>query len=164
MAKKDDNKTTAQKAAEAEAGPEVLKKLSAKTITGRITRPKKDDAPKSLYRVWGIAVGKKTGVSNFGPWVAISGSFEAVNIESGALYQGTQLFLPDAVTSQILVGLDAAQKNDAGATLQFALEVGIKYSDVPIGYEYTVRPLVKPQGGDPLAAIREQVKALPAPK
>ena len=55
-----------------------------------------------------------------------------------------------------------SQVNRLGETgsIEFAVEVGVKPSDSPIGYEYTVKNLIKPTGGDPLAALRDKVQTL----
>ena len=57
------------------------------------------------------------------------------------------------------------RRQTPGATWGFSVEIGVKPSDVPIGYEYTTKENVKADIDDPLAQLRETTqKTLPAPK
>ena len=68
---------------------------------------------------------------------------------------------------QIVAPLQRAK--DQGATvepIQFGLEVASRPAKNPVGYEYVGRPIVKPEGVDPLAAMEEKfdgLRQLPAP-
>lgn len=137
-----------------DTGATFVKKLSAKTIVGRIDVPEKATP---LFRVYGQVDGVKSGTGMHGVWNAFLGAFEAVRLDTGEVFQGTQCFLPNQLTDLLV-----SQVNRLGETgsVEFAVEVGVKPSDSPIGYEYTVKNLIKPTGGDPLAALRDKVQTL----
>lgn len=138
---------------------EITNKISAKRIMGKLAAPEKQTA---LYVVFGIADGLKAGESNYGPWEALTGQFEATVVSGeneGKRHYGTQLFLPkgahDTVAGRLRV--------EGNTSVEFAMEIGCKpAADAPKGYEFTFKPISKPGAADPLAALRESVqKALP---
>jgi len=145
--------------------PELLKKISAKTVLGgKIEKPEK---AAHLFRVVGVVTGLAVGTSNFGEWVAFKGEFRVVR-HDGAEFYGVKLFLPDPAQT-LLVTAFKTMGADSGAHIEVALDIGIKPSDVPIGYEYTATPLVEVKTSDPLTALLARVEgksapALPAPK
>ena len=142
----------------------LIRKISAKSVCGRIEAPKK---AVKLFTVFGIATKVKTGQSDYGPWTALVGQFEAVNAETGEIFQAPQCFLPDPMNSMIAEQLEECDEdgNRVTQSVQFSVDVGIKPSDVPVGYEYTTKTVVESDNADPLAALRDaSAKALPAPK
>ncbi len=147
--------------------PEMLKKISPKTVMGeKITAPLEAG---HLFRVVGVCSGLKTGQSNFGEWVAFTGEFN-VERNDGKRFYGTKLFLPDPVQTLLVTAVKGLA--DKSSLVEVALDVGIKPSDAPIGYEYTCSPLVEVAASTPLQALMErigatpvgQTPALPAPK
>ena len=142
----------------------LIRKISAKSVCGKIEVPKKATR---LFSVFGQATKTKSGTTDYGAWTALVGRFEAVNIETGEVFQAPQCFLPEPLNTMIAEALqetdeDGNRVNDA---IGFSVEVGVKPSDVPIGYEYTTKENVKADTADPLAALREETaKTLPAPK
>lgn len=141
-------------------GATLVRKISPKTVIGKVKAPEK---ALRLYTVIGVSHGVKHGTGDNGPWVAFLGSFEAVRASDGAVFQAGQCFVPKAVEDLLVSTLTHAQKGDATTAVEFAIEVGVKPSDVAIGYEYTVKNLVKTSNADPLALLRQKVQALPAP-
>ena len=141
---------------------QLIRKLSPKTVIGgRIKAPEKATP---LYVVIGQAHGTKTGNSDNGPWVAFLGSFEATRASDGQRFQSGQCFVPKAIEDLLVSAMKAGQKDDASASVEFAIEVGIKPADTTIGYEYTIKNLVKTSNADPLALLRSKVAGmLPAP-
>lgn len=136
---------------------ELIRKISAKTVVGKIQKPEKAT---SLFHVFGIARSVRTGESNYGPWVALIGQFEATNLETGETFVAPQCFLPEPIGSMM-----AAQvQNEDTESVQFGLEVGIKPADTAVGYEYTSKALVESKEADPLADLRAKMPALEAPK
>lgn len=141
----------------------LIRKVTAKSICGKMSPPEK---AKRLFSVFGIATKTKTGASDYGSWTALIGRFEAVNIETGEVFEAPQCFLPEPLNTMIAEALDEVDEdeNRVNTSVGFSVEVGIKPSDVPIGYEYTTKENVKADTADPLAALREQTaKTLPAP-
>jgi len=148
------------------AGPEIVGKISTAKIIGKIDPATLTAAGTALMRTIGIANGYKTGKSTYGDWTAFKGSFECVRLSDGATFVGSSLFLPPSVTEMIYTALQANIDKESGEmqSVQFAFEIGVKKATNPIGYEYTVKSLVKAAGADPLAALRNSVLALAAPK
>lgn len=126
---------------------ELKKKLSAKTIVGKVKPllPKNDkgeiinESPVALMRVYGICNGIKSGVSTFGEWIAFTGNFKAIRLSDGEVFAGGQLFVPDVVTELLGPVVRAAQ----GADVEFAFDIGAQGTETEVGYEYMVNPLMK---------------------
>ena len=155
---------------------ELVRKISSKTVMGKIEAPTKQT---NLFHVYGIAHKVRIGESDKGPWVALVGRFEAVRISDGQTFEAAQCFLPEpmssiiseqlSITEPVLDGDGKAVKDENGIvktkrtsdSIRFALEIGVKKSDSPVGYEYTTKPLMNPAEQDVLADLR---KLLPAPK
>ena len=135
----------------------LIKKISAKTVVGTVTAPEKATP---LYTVMGIANGIKSGQSTYGEWIALTGQFEAMNLETGESVAAPQCFLPDPLQGMIVAKIRTPDDNGVTPSVRFAVEIGIKPAKSTLGYEYTVRELVDAQENDPLADLR---KALPAP-
>lgn len=167
-AKKDIPETTAapETVADYSDGATLVRKLSPKTVMEGKIVPRDSDGnvvAANLYTVIGVAHATKTGNSDNGPFCAFLGSFEASRAKDGKVFQSGQCFVPKAVEDLLVSAMRAGQKDDAHASVEFAIEVGIKPSDTAIGYEYTVKNLVKTQNADPLAALRGKLLTLPAP-
>lgn len=142
----------------------LIRKISAKTVCGKTEKPEKATA---LFIVGGIANKVKTGDSLYGTWTALIGQFEATNISTGEVFVAPQCFLPEPMNGMIAASLEQVDEDGKrlNASVQFAVEVGVKKSDNQIGYEYTAKEIMKSDAADPLASIREKIaKALPAPK
>jgi hypothetical protein len=133
----------------------------------------KDNAPRSLYRVFGIARDVKHGDSQYGEWTSFLGSFEAIRFSDRQRFQAPQCFLQGASEALLLDALLMARKEDTSATVMFAFDIGVKPSskwiteDKGNSYEYTVRTVLKTEQHDPLKEIRNiaamTLPALPAP-
>lgn len=176
--KKDEKKAQPEPAPVADA-VELIRKISPKTVCGRVAIPLKPDGtpyvdedgvptkfPQTqLYIAIGRAHGTRTGTGDNGSYCAFLGSFEATRTKDGKKFQAGQCFVPKAVEDLLAASLYAAQETDPKATVEFAIEVGIKYPTTgrasATGYEFYVNNLVKPSGADPLEALRLRVAALP---
>lgn len=137
----------------------LIKKISAKTVVGRVTAPEK---AMGLFTVVGIANGTRTGNSAYGDWIALTGQFEATNMETGEAFAAPQVFLPEPLQGMIAAQVRTPDKDGNTPSVQFGVEVGVKPADNSFGFEYTVKEIVNVEQNDPLADLR---KALPpAPK
>jgi len=141
-----------------------LKKLSVKTVYGKpeFEKDAKDGAEFSVMQVFGQAQGVKAGTSNFGDWEALTGNFEAVNLDTGEAYRGAQLFLPTLAHEPLVM----AMKANPDTPIDFAIEVTAKKdSSVAVGYCYGMKTLIETETADPLKALREKAALqLAAPK
>lgn len=145
-----------------------VKKLSIATVVGKIDLKEviNADKPIPLMRAYGMAVGVKTGTSNYGEWTALVGQFKCVNLKTGEVSEAAQLFLPEVA----LVPLRVALMQNDNRAVRFALDVKVqpaknsKPGGVP--YEYTFDNVLPPAEDDPLLALEAEiakVAALPAP-
>jgi hypothetical protein len=178
-----------------EVNAEIVRKVQAKNVIGNVKRflPElgKDGDPTGavtpLFQVYGHANGTRRGEGDNGPWVALEGRFEAVNITKdaegntdGRVFAGPECFLPEPMQSMIAGELEKTEPEtgDDGKpvmidgkpkmrrvvdSLEFAFEIGVKRTKTPIGYEYTTKPLIKHGGADPLADLRKKIPALAGP-
>ena len=141
---------------------ELLSKITVKTVG---CQPKKGsiEVAKALFTVYGIARGYKMGVSNFGEFITFKGDIEAKNQETGEVYRSSNLILPNLISGMLQGAIDGSPDSD----IEVALIVGVKPSDTPMGYEYTIKPLMEMKEADSLVALRalvnDKLKALPAP-
>lgn len=116
---------------------------------------------KPLVHVYGIARGFTPDSSQYGDYIRFNGDFEGVNLETGEAQRAGSMILPE-IAQNLLHGVMNAEGNNA---VEFALEIGIKPSKSPVGYDYTVKPLIESVEADPLKALRgASQKALPAPE
>lgn len=145
---------------------ELLSKISMKGIGAQPPRgfvSKENPGPIPLAMLYGRTSRYTIGNSTFGEFTKFGGSFEAVNVATGAAYRSGNILLPRIVEDLLRGALD--DREDQNAALEFSLEVGVKYADTATGYEYTVRPLVELAQSDELSHLRESAqKALPAPE
>jgi hypothetical protein len=141
----------------------MLKKLGAKQIVGNVKQAVKDfcvnDGDKvSLYTIFGVANGVKTGTSNYGDWTAFQGKFEATNYVDGQSYASNQAFIVEPLQSMLLGALESSDE------VQFAITVDVKRrDDLNQGYEYLVTPHLQAQENDPLAHLRSSVPQIAPP-
>lgn len=145
-----------------------VKKLSVATVYGKIDLKKviNSTAPIPVMDVYGLAVGTKSGDSNYGEWTALVGQFEARNPETGEISGASQLFLPEVA----LIPIQVAMAGEGAKSVKFAIRLTVKASQntKPGGspYEYSFEPLLPPTEDDPVASLRatvaDQLK-LPAP-
>lgn len=156
----------------------LLKKMVAKDIVGRreLTYKKtfapedKEQKfplpmdPRQLYVVYGFARDTKVGDSDYGPWVAFLGSFEAIRFSDGTQFNSDKLHLQDPAEGLLLAQLQRAQEIEKGAQVGFTFEVGVKPSqrwidtDAGNSYEYTIKTHFKLDKADPLAEMRRLVR------
>jgi hypothetical protein len=145
------------------AAPTLIAKLSVKGIgcvpVGRST-------PTSLCVILGRASGIKTGVQKdksgeiTGEWSALTGSFQAKNLETGEVFRSGKLFLPSGIHE--VVESKVKELGETGGVVEFALEIRSIESSSPAGYKYQAVPLIEPAANQDelahlIAAIETQV-------
>ncbi len=139
-----------------------IKKISVATIFGAIT-----DAMLALIlqgqkihvmRVWGVAVGVKKGISNYGEWVALVGDFKALNPTTpDTVQRASQCFLPEIALLPVQVALE--QSGNQSATFGMDVFITRALNPKPGGsvYEYTFEPLVAASADNPLARLEAEI-------
>lgn len=141
----------------------LIKKISIKTVIGNVQQGimRQEIKPGNLMRIVGVASGVKTGVSDYGDWLALTGQFKATNLLTNEQYTSGKAFLPDEA-SDLIAG---AVRGEDSQAVEFAFDIGVKLDESSAtGYVYTVTPLMEMGGDDPLARIESSLKALDAPK
>jgi hypothetical protein len=124
-----------------------------KKITTRIIVGKKRDPVTSetlLYKVIGVATGVKTGESNYGPWKALRGEFEAKRWSDGKVFKAPLVVLPEEVIDRIHARLDTGS-----AAVGFALHVLVQPRAAAPGFVYDYVYPCEPHAHEPLAALRD---------
>lgn len=145
------------------AKTDLLKKLSFKTVVGKVNRRELPENGESMLvmRVIGVANKTVTGNSDFGAFVGFLGNFEATNVATGEVFRSGQMFLPNVCSNL----LEAAVAANGGANVEFGFDIGVKEADNAIGYEYTAAPIIEASETDPVALLKSRISApaLPAP-
>lgn len=142
----------------------LIKKISVKTVCGdlkaMLREGKLTDGMK-LMRVFGIANGIATGVSEYGPWVAFKGTFEAMSYFTGKISHSGRCLLPD-VASEVLEGVVLTAEGRAG--VEFGFEIILKFDDKSAtGYIFEAEPILAPAQNDPLMQLKRTVENVNVP-
>jgi hypothetical protein len=104
---------------------------------------------KQYMRVVGIVRGTKTTTSQYGDSIEFQGEFEAINMLTAEVYNGSKLFLPQIAEGFLFSAVSCAEGN----AVEFAFDIGIKPSATPMGYEYTIKPLIEQTQESPLKKL-----------
>ncbi len=117
----------------------ILSKISVAKCHGKISR---DALPTgTILRVGGIATGTKSGPDKNRPgetWTALTGDFVAIDTVNGEEFRAGVCFLPTVGQNLVLGALGGSPDG-----VEFGFDIGVKKADNAIGYEYTVKPVVK---------------------
>lgn len=136
----------------------IYRKKFIKDAEGKETEAFEPLLPEPLYVVFGQARDTKTGESDYGPWVAFLGHFEAIDLQTGERYVSTVLHLQDPAEGLLIDQL--SRRKEASDTVGFMFEVGKKPSqkwmdtDNGNSYEFTVKTHFQIDKVDPLAEMR----------
>lgn len=151
----------------------MIRKITVKTVVGdvkKLVHGGTITAPNTpIMRVLGHVTALKNGESDFGPWVALLGTFEGTNLLTGETYSASKALLPGIISDLVEAQLQHIQKDDPEASVQFAVDVTVNPDEsVAVGYTYGVKPLIQ-KAADPLEVLRLEVKevaplALDAPE
>lgn len=162
-----------------EIGAIPIRKINPKDVMGK--KMKEVEVPEKgiydLFTIIGTTYNLRDGESQFGPWTALVGEFEATRLADGQRYISTECFVPGAagellvaqvrkfVIEEIPVTAEQFKKTGktykvTGETAEMALIVGVKKAQRDGGaeYEYVIRPVVPVQKSDPLATLRNHLK------
>lgn len=136
----------------------LLKKITIKVVCGEIKKPTVETP---LMRVYGQATGFKPVSSQYGETSRFLGQFKAINAATGETFEAPECFLPKVVESL----LEGALMDEKAGSVQFAFDVYVTPANNAFGYEYRVRPVIKPVESPVMAALEAEMGkiALPAP-
>jgi len=150
----------AEDTTESSGGP--VNKITSKVICGSIKKPTEVTG---LYIVYGnVRATKVSDKGAFEPSLALIGSFEAIRLSDGVVFEAECAYLPRAISENI----EAQLKMPGVESLDFSIEVGVRPSEkTKQGYEYYTKPVRDPSKADPLMQLRQlthnALKALPPP-
>lgn len=141
-----------------------VKKISVASVAGRLSAEEiahlKTGASMFVGRFYGTADAVKKGVSQYGPWVALIGTFRGVNAD-GEIFQGPQLLLPLGICE---AAADQLAQPDV-ERVDVVVDIFAKYKQVGAadGYEFFAQTQAAPEMEDPLALMGSKLPALPVP-
>src|SRR5258708_5510817 len=114
--------------------------------------------PAILCTIYGKADGIKVGESQDGRiWQALTGSFAAINLQSGEEFRSGKLFLPSGIHETIENAVKALGDNPGGLSVKFALEIRSVEAKNPIGYSYQAKNLFAAETTDELSEIKKAI-------
>lgn len=147
------------------AKPIISRKLRPVDIMGKAIKhfiPEGEGEMTKLYTIYGKARSVRAGVSTFGEFHVLKGMFQAIRTEDGQEFMSAECFLPEPMHGHITNRyIAAAEKKEDPPLLEFAFDIFLKESKVPVGYEYVTVPIVQPEETNDLADLRS--KALTGP-
>jgi hypothetical protein len=159
---------------------EIIPKITMKTIDAQ-PAPRSVEVKKDLAHIYGRADRVNEGSTTYGIFHKYKGMFKAMNLETGEVFQSSNLLLPEIADSILLEGMlaagatlgkektgkDAEQVGEKvkGDPVEFALCIGVIPMDskdgTGRGYQFTAKPLFESKAADPLAAIEARLKTIP---
>lgn len=137
--------TQSEATSKASSGPIVTKKLSVSTVFGAVrVKGIPEGGELKLCRMAGIATATDSGSSTYGDWRCLVGECAATNYATGEIFIGRSAFVPGAMGDALIDALTSAQREDAGASLKFSVDISVKVSPRDENkYEYIVRPVIE---------------------
>lgn len=118
-------------------------------------------------RVIGVIYSTKVVTSTYGDSIEFSGQFQGINLETGEVYEGGKLFLPNVAEMYTVGAFNVASHTDGFKSLDVAFDIGVKPANTAHGYEYTIKPLIQAEPTEsPFARFAAILPPLPssAPK
>lgn len=144
---------------------QIVNKITMKVVMGREVKSFViENEQVDLVQIVGMAKKKEIFKSAFGgetqdSW-CIFGEVKAKNLQTGEVfYSPNRCFLPPLAGDLLAAQLDETDQN----AVKWAFILGVKWSKAQVGYEYTVKPLLKPSENNALDNIEKEIQALPAP-
>lgn len=135
--------------------------LDKKTLLGVVAKAKGKAVP--VCRFVGQASDMQPGEGQNGTWLKFKGLFAGINYLTGEEIRSGACFLPTIVSDMVEGMVAKAKGEDGTGAVAFAFEITVKAdATAAVGYVFGANSLVK--GDDPLAALMNDLPALPKPK
>ncbi len=144
---------------------QIVNKITMKVVLGKDVKEFViKDEQHDLVQIMGIAKKKEVFKSAFGGETSESwcfhGEVKAKNLQTGeTFYSPNRCFLPPLAGDLLAAQLDDTDQN----SVKWAFIIGVLFSKAPIGYAYTIKPLLKPAENNALDNIEKEITALPSP-
>lgn len=130
---------------------EMLRKITIKTCGFDVAKIKNvlvDKKTADLIKIVGVTSSYKVGQTDKGEFIKLSGTFNAINMQTGELFNSGECLLPNFISENIAEAL----KNSS--EVEFALQIGVKADATSVtGYQYTVKPLIDAKPSEKLLAL-----------
>jgi len=135
---------------------EILRKLTIKNC-GWTTNDLKLAVSKAAYtdilKIAGVITAIRPGQTQLGEYAELVGQFQAVNLETGEMFQSGKAILPNFIADPMV------EASKGGSEVEFAIQIGVKRNEGSVvGYEFSVKPLVEPKVSDKLAKLLDMAK------
>jgi len=135
---------------------EILRKLTIKNCGWNTTELKAavaKAATADILKIAGVITAIRPGQTQLGEYAELVGQFQAVNLESGEMFQSSKAILPNFIADPMV------EASNGGSEVEFAIQIGVKRNEVSVvGYEFSVKPLVEPKVSDKLAKLLDMAK------
>lgn len=151
------------------AAPEMVTKLTLKTmgLDGSLAKALKQKV--ALARVIGIARNIKSAVGNNGdPVFGLTGQFEGTNLHDKKVFKSAVCYLPSGLLELVMDPLEAILNGDDRTAkaqgISFAMDIFAVPDGNKSGYTFTAEIVGDAVQADPLAVLKESLtsKALPS--
>ena len=128
---------------------QMVKKISPKVICGQIKKCEEGD----LMMVYGVISAIKIVQTNFSESIGFKGEIEAYAINNpNIIFRSAVVYLPEIAT----IPLQMALQEEKNVNCEFGFIIGKKNVETTsIGYEYTIKPILKPTETDSITRIKK---------
>jgi len=144
---------------------DFIKRITARTVGIPFDRADKKTNIGHSFTVIGKcyrATLENTGA--YDPYYKFGGMFEAMNEQTGEVFESATLIVPDVVSDQLATAVNAAQEDDSRAGVEFAIRFKtVKDENSIAGFTWACEQLVNAMKVDPLKDLRKHLTSLPAP-
>jgi len=145
---------------------QLIKKLSSKSIIGNVKKIAfaefylDNDLEKlnpegkselSLYTIYGVCSGIKTGTTDNGEWISFEGEFKATRDHDGEVFRAPRAFLMEPAAGMLQAALEV------GDTIELAFNVSMVPANNAYGYEYRCSQLLEVKETDAIAALEKKI-------
>jgi len=136
------------------SAPEYLKKITTSTVglmpkamTAIACDEKLGGKPVPVVRVYGTVRAEREGMTQFGPFTAFQGEFEAVNLVNGKKFRSKTLIVPELGTQMLQDALSEAKAESPDAFIQFGMDITVEENKSGKGgtlYKWGIVPVKQP--------------------
>lgn len=135
---------------------QILNKITMKSVCGELQGilEARQATDIDTMTIIGVVKGKEEVPGQYGISWRLKGEFKAKNMMTKEDFYSGSCFLPSLAEDLILGQMDPQGEN----ALQFAFVIGIKAAKNKVGYEYSVKPLIKPSDNNALMLIEKQIQ------
>lgn len=139
----------------------ILKKVSIATVCAAHKGFKTLEAATDVMRIMGLARAFEVGTSTYGEFFKFKGEFTAIDLQTQETAIGAVAFLPAPVDA--LLASTIRELGEGGKPVEFGFDIRVIPDDTEVGYHYEVKTLIESKPSNPMAALMNQLAAVPLP-